>query len=97
MSAERGDLRVRGRRGAHEAGIRRWPLLALVVLSLVGAGLVDRAVAAPPSTSPMSVLASAAAPLGAESSSWYCTGGSGDIEWRRQRHPLPGEHRAPRP
>lgn len=71
--------RGHGTRGVHGArGDRVWrlPVLALVVLSLVGAGLADRTVGSP-SSSPPTVLASAAAPVGAESSSWYCTGGTG--------------------
>jgi hypothetical protein len=72
--------RVRGRghgaHSAHSARIWRLPVLALVVLSLVGAGLADHAIR---SSSPSSstVLASSSAPVGAESSSWYCTGGTG--------------------
>lgn len=78
MTAPGAEHRVRSRRTARTARslVRRWPVLAFLVLALVGAGLVDAAVGTgfPPAPA---VLASAGAPYGSESSSWYCTGGSG--------------------
>ncbi|MGH9093457.1 MAG: DUF5719 family protein, partial [Acidimicrobiales bacterium] len=54
----------------------RWPVLAFVAAALVVAGLVDAAVGTATPAAP-AALASAGAPATSESSSWYCTGGSG--------------------
>ncbi len=57
---------------------RRVALLVLVVGALVGAGLAAHLVAVPSApTAPSPGVVSLAAPAGAESSSWYCTGGPG--------------------
>ena len=63
-------------RVARSVGAWRWPVLAFLAVVLVGAGLIDAAVGtgSPP---PPATLASAGAPRGSESSSWYCTGGTG--------------------
>jgi len=63
-------------RGDATARVWRLPLLVLLVLSLVAAGVVDEQVSSPaPHARP--VLASAAAPADALSSAWYCTGATG--------------------
>lgn len=60
------------------SGPRRLPVVMVVVLALVGAGLVARALpSAPPRPPASSSLATVAAPAGAESSSWFCTGDTG--------------------
>jgi len=53
------------------------PVLVVVVLSLLAAGLVDRDTRSRPAFSP-AIPASLAAPVGAESSSWYCAAGTGN-------------------
>jgi hypothetical protein len=54
------------------------PVLVLLAVALVGFGLIDHAVSSPvPVAAPSLAVVSAAAPTSAESSSWYCTGGSG--------------------
>lgn len=71
-----GSGSVRRDPGTHDARVWRLPVLVLVVLSLLAAGLVDRAVRSRPEFSP-AIPASLAAPVGAESSSWYCAAGTG--------------------
>ncbi|HEX3946401.1 MAG TPA: DUF5719 family protein, partial [Acidimicrobiales bacterium] len=74
----RGARHGRGRRAAEEATRAwRWPVILLVVAVLVGAGLIDRAVTAPSVAPPSPVVPAQAAPVDAQSSSWFCTGGSG--------------------
>lgn len=58
------------------ARVRRLPLLVLLVLSLVVAGVLDGEISSPPPHA-QAMLASAAAPADAQSSSWYCTGATG--------------------
>lgn len=65
-----------GRRPPSGSPAWRWPVLAFLAAVLVGAGLVDAAVSTSVPPAP-AVLVAAGAPAGAESSSWYCTGGSG--------------------
>jgi len=75
-----------GRGGGHRsdtapgAAVWRLPVLAVVLVALVGAGLIARAVGTPAATpAPASVSAAVAvaAPVGAQSSTWFCPGGSG--------------------
>ena len=62
------------------ASVRRVALMTLLVLALVGGGVADRLIAR---SAPVSARAAATgslpavAPSGAESSAWYCTGGTG--------------------
>jgi hypothetical protein len=56
--------------------VRRLPILIAVVAALVVAGLVDVTVSSTPAV-PAAAPAASGAPVGAESSSWYCAGGSG--------------------
>ncbi len=63
-------------RRTRDARVWRLPVLVLVILSLLAAGLVDRAVRSRPEFSP-ATPASLAAPAGAESSNWYCAAGTG--------------------
>lgn len=72
-------MTAEGRRpgnGRHAAAVRRLPVLVAVVASLVVAGLVDVAVSSTPAV-PVAAPAASGAPVGAESSAWYCAGGSG--------------------
>ncbi len=62
--------------GRHSPAVRRLPVLVAVVASLVVAGLVDVAVSSTPAM-PAAAPAASGAPVGAESSAWYCAGGSG--------------------
>ena len=74
-----GPMTAEGRRpgnGRHAAAVRRLPVLVAVVASLVVAGLVDVAVSSTPAV-PVAAPAASGAPVGAESSAWYCAGGSG--------------------
>ena len=57
--------------------LRRWAVLGVVLAVLVGFGVVDRGVARPPEAPAPAVAASVAAPVGSQSSTWYCAGGSG--------------------
>lgn len=67
---------TRPRRAAHSTSVRRLPVLVLVVAVLVLGGLVGRSGA--PAAGPGAPLIGALAPpTDAESSSWYCTGGTG--------------------
>ncbi|HVX21541.1 MAG TPA: DUF5719 family protein [Acidimicrobiales bacterium] len=73
--------RGRPARPGADAGPPVWrlPVVLVVLVALVGAGLIDRAVSAPaPVAAPASsAAASVAAPSGAQSSTWFCPGGSG--------------------
>jgi len=57
----------------------RLPVVLVVLVALVGAGLIDRLVAAPTAApvTPASAAAAVAAPVDAQSSTWFCPGGSG--------------------
>jgi len=66
----------RPRRAAHGTSVRRLPVLVLVVAVLVLAGLVGRP-SAPVAGPSGTLLGALTPPAGAESSSWYCTGGTG--------------------
>lgn len=55
---------------------RRLPVLGAIALSLLAAGLVDLGVSAHQAAAPVA-LSTVGAPVGAESSDWYCTGGTG--------------------
>jgi hypothetical protein len=76
-SAQANDLWEPGQE--EQFAIWRIPVLVIVVVALVGAGLVAWAVGVPASgpPPPPAALAAAAAPADAQSSSWYCTGGTG--------------------
>jgi len=64
-------------RGAHGASVQRVPVIVAVVVLLLVMGLLDRAVQPSPAPPPGENLAAVTAAVGAESSTWYCTGGSG--------------------
>ncbi|MGP8058399.1 MAG: DUF5719 family protein [Acidimicrobiales bacterium] len=66
----------RPRRAAHTTPVRRLPILVVVLAVLVLAGLVGRTSPAPAPPA-AALLGTVAPPTGAESSSWYCTGGTG--------------------
>jgi len=66
----------RPRRAAHGTPVRRLPVLVLVVVVLGLAGLVGRSSPTPAAPS-AALLGALAPPTDAESSSWYCTGGTG--------------------
>lgn len=68
-----GDLGSPGR----PVALRRWATLGSVLIVVVGLGLVDR-LASPAPTASVSPAVIAAAPEGAESSSWYCAGSTGN-------------------
>ncbi len=64
-------------RGAHGTSIRRLPVIVVVVLALALAGYADHAVHTAVPAPPSATLAASTPPIGAESTSWYCTGASG--------------------
>lgn len=66
----------RAARTARSIGAWRWPVLVFLAVVLVGAGLIDAAVGTSTPPAP-AMLAAVGAPFGSESSSWYCTGGTG--------------------
>ncbi len=62
------------------ASVRRILVLALLLAALVGGGVADRLVSRtgpPASPSALTGTVTAVAPVRAESSGWYCTGGTG--------------------
>ncbi len=69
----------RGQPGDDGRGIRRLPVIAAVVVVLVGVGLIAASVGVPSDSGPAgpSPAVAAAAPVDAQSSTWFCTGGSG--------------------
>jgi len=57
--------------------IPRFGIALVVAGTLVGVGLIDHALTPPSSPAAAAPVVAQAAPVGAESSSWYCVGGTG--------------------
>ncbi|MHB8319905.1 MAG: DUF5719 family protein [Acidimicrobiales bacterium] len=63
---------------SHRPTVKRFPILFLVIVVLIGAGLADRIAGVRSTPVPAPTLAAVGAPLSSESSSWYCAGGTGN-------------------
>ena len=80
MSARGQAARIPDRgaaRGRREPRLRRWAALGAVLAVVVGLGVVDRGVGRTAEAPAPAVAASLAAPVGSQSSTWYCVGSTG--------------------
>jgi len=70
------DVTRRAVNGRHSPAVRRLPILVAVVAALVVGGIVDLVVSST-TAAPAAAPVATAAPASAQSSDWYCAGGSG--------------------
>jgi hypothetical protein len=76
-SPQAGERPRRATRATRPPEAWRWPVLGFLAVVLVGAGLIDAAAGTGSAPAAPATLASVGAPYGSQSSSWYCTGGTG--------------------
>jgi hypothetical protein len=61
---------------AHSSSVRRWPVLVLIVVVLIGGAVATRSASAPTRGGPPVTPGAEVSASDAESSAWYCTGQS---------------------